>query len=197
MIRSDIVFGKIDASSVKISERELTARLGGEYSAIEGRVLSTIAKMREISEPKYTATELKIEFFGGGVMILDGARIESVGLERVLWGCRRVLLLAVTLGAAVDRALRVSSQSGIEESFVLDSVASAFIEGAADYAEGELLGEREGTKRFSPGYSDLSLLTQKFILKRLSAESLLGVTLSDSNLMIPTKTVTAIVGIKA
>ena len=61
---------------------------------------------------------------------------------------------------------------------------------------GYLLGVDASTKRFSPGYGDLALAHQKEVLKLLNAEKNVGITLTDTCLMVPTKSVSAIVGIK-
>jgi 5-methyltetrahydrofolate--homocysteine methyltransferase len=49
--------------------------------------------------------------------------------------------------------------------------------------------------RFSPGYGDLDLSCQKDIFKLLDCSKKIGLTLNDSLLMSPTKSVTAFVGI--
>ena len=49
--------------------------------------------------------------------------------------------------------------------------------------------------RYSPGYGDYSIEVQKVILDRTQAQKHLGIHLSDSFLMIPTKSITAVAGI--
>ena len=49
--------------------------------------------------------------------------------------------------------------------------------------------------RFSPGYGDLPIEVQKDFLPLLDAERRLGITLSESCLMAPSKSVTAIIGV--
>ena len=48
--------------------------------------------------------------------------------------------------------------------------------------------------RFSPGYGDLSLEVQKEIFSLLDCPRKIGVSLGDSLLMTPSKSVTAIIG---
>jgi cobalamin-dependent methionine synthase I len=55
-------------------------------------------------------------------------------------------------------------------------------------------GETKG--RYSPGYGDLSLSFQPVLLNELNAAKLLGITLTDSYLMIPRKSISAIIGVK-
>ena len=64
----------------------------------------------------------------------------------------------------------------------------------------DIIGERASVlgrttlPRFSAGYGDLSLDFQHEIFKVLSPEKHLGITLSSGGLMIPTKSVTAMIG---
>ena len=62
----------------------------------------------------------------------------------------------------------------------------------ADYAA--KLGLKAGD-RFSPGYADLPLDVQADFLEVLQAPKRLGLTASVSNLLVPTKSVTCIVGL--
>ena len=52
------------------------------------------------------------------------------------------------------------------------------------------------TPRFSPGYGDLSLDLQTDLIRITEAQKHIGITLSENLIMIPTKSVTAIIGIK-
>ena len=49
--------------------------------------------------------------------------------------------------------------------------------------------------RFSPGYGDLSITIQKDFLQALNADKTVGLSLSEGNLMIPEKSVTAFIGV--
>ena len=52
------------------------------------------------------------------------------------------------------------------------------------------------TRRFSPGYGDLSLDLQKTVFELLNPEKHIGITLTDGMLMTPMKSVSAFIGIK-
>jgi hypothetical protein len=49
--------------------------------------------------------------------------------------------------------------------------------------------------RFSPGYGDVALEVQNVIFKALECTKRIGLTLTDSLLMYPTKSVTAFIGL--
>ena len=79
-----------------------------------------------------------------------------------------------------------------------DAMASALTEQLSDAAEAEILAGLPGlhpTWRFSPGYGDLPLTVQDDLLRSVNAEKRLGVTLSESGMLIPSKTVTALIGL--
>ena len=104
-------------------------------------------------------------------------------------------VFAVTLGYGVDRLLsRLSVISGAEY-FITDALASAFAEAACDGAEAEICKGCGGRARFSPGYGDFDIHHQDDILRMLDTAKKIGLTMTDSYMLTPTKSVTAIIGI--
>lgn len=115
-------------------------------------------------------------------------------------GAVEVVLMAVTLGHGVDRELRRLSLTDPLEQVLFDAAATAAVERLADQTEARIREEAHERGlfcgwRFSPGYGDLPLDVQANLLARLDAMRRLGITLTPSNLMVPTKSVTAIIGI--
>jgi len=107
------------------------------------------------------------------------------------------LLMAVTLGHAVERELIRLARTPAQALY-FDAACSLLIEAAADAAEAHWLGEIPHTAsvfRYSPGYGDLPLAVQPQLISLLTADRILGLTLTDSGLMIPRKSITALVGI--
>ena len=104
---------------------------------------------------------------------------------RHLEGCPQAVLLAVTLGPGVDAS---------------DALGSALVEQAADAAEAELRqwAAKEGkylTGRFSPGYGDWDIAVQPLVANALDTVRRAGLCVTDTNLMTPRKSVTAILGV--
>ncbi len=124
--------------------------------------------------------------------------MRSEALARHLASCERVMLLAATLGVAPDRLVVKYGQIVPSKAVLIQAVATERIEALCQAACREL--EREtglsATKRFSPGYGDLPLDAQRDVFALLSCEKHLGVTLNDSLLMSPSKSVTAFVGLR-
>ncbi len=120
----------------------------------------------------------------------------SRDLEKNLSGCDEAFLFCVTLGLGVDRYLMKLSSLSPADHFVADGLASSLCEALADEAERIIKENSDFKPRYSPGYGDMSIETQKGLLELLNAGKLLGINLAKSYLMTPIKTITAIVGIE-
>ena len=119
-------------------------------------------------------------------------------LRAFLEGCDQVILLAATLGAGPELKLRQLRARDMSEALILDAAGSAAIENVCDNLCDDLaaaFAPRYLTDRFSPGYGDFPLSQQPYFFRLLDMERRLGVSLSESGLMIPQKTVTAVVGV--
>jgi cobalamin-dependent methionine synthase I len=115
-------------------------------------------------------------------------------------GCYACALLAVTLGDGVCRLLRAVQAVDISRAVLLDTMASIVAEQYADLAEWELrkgyaLKGRYLTGRFSPGYGDLPLGLQSDLLSLLNARRMVGLTVSESGILMPRKSITAVLGV--
>ena len=127
-----------------------------------------------------------------------GELTQGQDIKNHLAGCNRAAVLCATLGAGVDRLLRVSKISDMSRAVVLDSLAAAAIEQVCDEVERRIAAEvpeRYFTFRFSPGYGDYPLETQKQLLRLLDAPRKIGLSLSESLLLTPVKSVTAVIGL--
>ena len=118
----------------------------------------------------------------------------------LLEGCKEGVLLAATLGALSEQLILREQARSASSALVLDAVLSAAIEAVCDRACLVLSKEasKEGlhlTWRFSPGYGDMPLAQTKEICAVLDAHKTIGLTVSASGLMIPRKSVTALMGL--
>ena len=135
------------------------------------------------------------------VVSLMGMRIHSQGLSAHLEGCRRAAVFAATLGTGADLLIRKYSVSDIGKAVVAGAVCAAMIEEYCDRMEAEIAREEEvcgqyRTARFSPGYGDFELSHQKDILRLLNCGKRIGLTLTDGMMLIPSKSVVAVIGFR-
>ena len=115
----------------------------------------------------------------------------------MLADCRQCVLLVCTLGAEFDALLRRTQARDMAQAVMLDALGSAYVEAACDEATAEIAARFPGmhlTDRFSPGYGDLPLDVQPALLEAAGAHRI-GVAATPSLLMLPLKSVTALIGL--
>lgn len=151
------------------------------------------------AEPRW-AFRLDRVLPAAGGMALPNMNLALPGelASRMLGDCERAVLLVCTLGARFAARLRQLAARSMAEAVVADACGSAMVEAACDRAEEEIAARYAPlylTDRFSPGYGDLPLHVQAPLTAAVEAEKLLGVTVTDSFLLNPAKTVTAVIGL--
>lgn len=118
----------------------------------------------------------------------------SVDLSRRLKDAKEAYLFAATLGHDVDRLIRKYAALSAADLLIVQAIAATAIE---RYIDDETASWKEELlPRYSPGYGDLPLDVQPTFLRTLDPKGTLGITLTETFLMIPSKSVTAIIGIK-
>ncbi len=137
-----------------------------------------------------------IKFTGGDDIDLGFAKVTSHSLKLNLTGCEKIVLFASTLGSGVDREIIKYEKLSPARAAVLQGMGAAAAEQWCDKIDDTITKEYgAGKPRFSCGYGDLTLTLQRDIFAALSVTKNIGITLSDSCFMTPTKSVTAIKGI--
>ena len=123
---------------------------------------------------------------------------ESIA-EHVRGACK-VALMACTLGAISEREMRKYASLGAADGVMFGACASALVEAAANAVEAQVVeyAQKQGLHtnwRFSPGYGDMPLDVQPAFLQALDATRKLGITATPTNMLVPVKSVTAVVGL--
>ena len=130
----------------------------------------------------------------------DGAFGASRKLARHLAGCHAAYLVCGTLGTGFDTLLRRVSVKSAADTLVLQAVGTAAIEewmdGIEEAIRGELAPGEMLIRRYSPGYGDFPLEAQRELLGILDTPRTIGVSLTDTLLMAPSKSVSAVIGVK-
>lgn len=132
--------------------------------------------------------------------VLEGSGVTLAGetARRMLETCGSAALLLCTLGAGFESLLRAQQARDMARAVLLDACGSAWVEAGCDEAERELAArfpDRYLTDRFSPGYGDLPLNLQPAVCAALDGWRRLGVQVTGSFLMNPTKSVSAVIGL--
>jgi hypothetical protein len=126
-------------------------------------------------------------------------QIQSKDLYNNLKNCHKVYLLACTLGPQVDSLIRKTQFTDQVMATILQATGAMYIEEVVDFVNNQInqieKGKNKSTRpRFSPGFGDVSLEVQKDFFSLLPC-SKIGLTLMDTLIMAPEKSVTAFVGI--
>ena len=170
--------------------------------AIEALIEECIAEVKEAAVPKSVHERFPLDFNDGDAFRIASLHLRSKSLQRNLAGCSEVFLFAATLGIAVDTLIKRAALMDSAKGAVIQAAAAAVIEAYCD-GENEQLRQEAAAEglylrpRFSPGYGDLSLSCQRDLLNLLKAQKNIGLTVTDSGLMVPIKSVTAIIGISS
>lgn len=144
--------------------------------------------------------EYPLAFSDSGQLDLGCFQTKSLALSKNLKGCQAVVLFAATLGVQTDILIRRYSRLEMSRAVVLQAAAAAMLEDYCDQVNEEIRQEYEKKglslrPRFSPGYGDFPLECQPALLGALEAGKRVGITLTDSLLMSPSKSVTAVIGV--
>ena len=135
----------------------------------------------------------------GDTLDLGFAKTDSRDLKKHLEGCGEILLFACTAGAETDRRIARAKLLSPARGLLMHAIGAQQVEGGCDRLCARLaqqFPDRQLTDRFSPGYGDLTLEMQRDVMAALDCGRTVGITLTDSLLMTPSKSVTAIIGMK-
>lgn len=163
-----------------------------------------IDEIRSAARYRYTykVFGVKLGNYNGETCIkLEGTNIKLFGndIYEHLRDCRKCAIMAATLGIEVDKLIRTAQRDDMLKALILDSCATEFIEKLCDKVETEIraVANNENKNinfRFSPGYGDLPIDIQSNIVRIIDATRKIGLTVTENSLMIPGKSVTAIIG---
>lgn len=126
---------------------------------------------------------------------------DSKDLAKCLEGSHEVVIFAATIGLAIDRAIAKYRLTSPTKALIIQAFGAERVERLCDIFCDEIKNEvaskgNDCTWRFSPGYGDLQLDVQRSIFRILDPEKRIGISLGESLLMTPSKSVTAIFGLK-
>ncbi len=169
-----------------------TLEMSINYISNQALAASTPAYTHIISDIITTAYGLKLS---GTNILLTGEDI-----KKHLFGAKKCITLACTLGLSFEAEQRKTQVKSMADSVILDAIGTAYIEEFANRTEEKLLlpFKKEGyfsKFRFSPGYGDLPLNLQKNIVDTLNVSKKIGLNVTDTNILIPQKSITAFIGI--
>ena len=203
---------------MNVDKREIYRYLGYQGRVPDENVLREVDRcleeLREAVTPRFVYRQYPIERFftdnierpfldekpGTELLSIAGMKIQSRSLCRNLRDCKSAYLMAATLGIGPDRLIARASVAKMSRAVILQAAAAAMIEAWCDEVNQKIIKEAEDQglycrPRFSPGYGDFSLEYQKDFAQILRIQKEIGVSLTQSLLMMPSKSVTAVIGL--
>ncbi len=143
---------------------------------------------------------LQIGGHAGSILDLTFMQTDSKDLAKNLSECHELVVFAATVGIAVDRLITKYGSVSPSRALCMQAIGAERIESLCDCFNNEIdekyRQENGFTRpRFSPGYGDFALEAQREIFKVLDCSRKIGLSLNESLLMSPSKSVTALIGI--
>ena len=188
---------------------EIARYLGYQKVAVPDEQVSTLIKaaadeMLDVIQPQSVCEKFDItveydEKKDFGLVAFSDVTIKSKDLARNLRDCSQIVLFAATLGPQCDQLIRRAQVKDQVKAAVFQATGAMYIEKCVDLLNEKIKqdAEEQGKTtrpRFSPGYGDLSLDVQKSFFRLLPCQRI-GLTLMDTLVMSPEKSVTAFVGV--
>lgn len=183
-------------------EREILRYLGHRGQQVPETLRELIrqceAELERTAAPKAIWREYPLQV-DGQCLDLTCFQVSSRNLAVNLKDCERVILFGATLGAGVDLLLQRYGRLQMSKALVMQAASVAMLEEFCDWKNEELKQQyrQQGwylRPRFSPGYGDFPLECQRPLAAALELSKRIGITLTDSLLMAPSKSVTAVIG---
>lgn len=178
-----------------------------EYYDVETSFAPVQEALKPQDAPVLTQDKMLQQKKATSQQLSDTPQVKLAGTSVVLKGkaitrhvshAQKVALLAVTLGMKNEQELRRLSLTNPTQQILFDAASTTLVEQAADLTEAHIIQDAQAQHlatrfRFSPGYGDLPMDTQPQLLATLNTQRLLGLFLTPTQLMTPTKSVSAIV----
>ena len=188
-------------SAPPIDKREILRYMGCRESTpqIENLIERSLALCANKLSYKVCFAEYGVQI-DGSTCDLGLVSTKSADLAKCLKNCDKILLFAATVSLELDRLILRYGKSEPSVSVCLQAIGAERIEALCDAFCKEMKEEyaklgKSLRPRFSAGYGDLPLELQRDIFKALGCDKRIGLTLNDSMIMSPTKSVTAIIGV--
>lgn len=185
--------------------KEILRYLGYGQNEPDGTALRMIEEcykeLSKVAEPRHIEKRVTITVCENEEIKLGNVSIRSKDLAKNLEGCHEAVVFATTLGIGTDMLMNRFVKLDIVKASILQACGAAMIEDYIDEYQKGLSDELSEAglshrPRFSPGFGDFYLEYQKEIFQILNPEKNIGVHLTEGGVMVPEKSVTAIIGIK-
>ena len=202
-----MTYRQLSYSELGLNLRDVYVQMGyggAEADAdVEAEVCAVEELIAAVARPRYCYFVVKGTLDTVRHVLTVGCTELNVGriISRQLRGSEAFAFFVATAGAEFeDLQMRLKDDDDMVRTFIADSFGSVMAECAADRMEEALQTELDGrrwrhTNRFSPGYCGWHVSEQQRLFRLFGTESPCGVSLTDSSLMVPIKSVSGVIGL--
>ena len=197
---------------IEIDEREVLRYLQYKNQNIDdnlsNKIKKCIERTKEIINPKFiirkygikksNTANVKKEVYLEGVNLT----LQSDDIYNLLLECDECILMSVTLGLEIEIEIRKLTYTDLTKGIITDACATTAVEEVCDIVQDhiakKLLKEYKYiTDRYSPGYGDLPIEKNVDINNILNSQKEIGLTVTNNGIMIPRKSVVALIGVSS
>ncbi len=190
---------------MEIDKKEVLRYLGYKNQEIDKSLTDLIEdcckEVIEVCKESFVYEIFDIERKNDELFLLGSTLVlEDIDIINHLSASKKCIVLAATLGIEVDSRIAYYSRFDITKGLIMDACATTAIENLCDELQTKIMEKAlednlHITNRYSPGYGDFSIDNQGTILNVLEAYKQIGLSVTESNIMIPRKSVTALIGL--
>lgn len=196
----------VDGNTIKVQSKEIYRYMGyrGEQpdESIAKRVTACMTQLAARSTPRSVWTNYPYEMSQDETsyrLTIGPLSFESRNLGRNLRGCSRIVMMAATIGPGVDFLIRRAEAANMVDAAIYQAAGAAMVESWCDMVNERIKSDMlaqglYARPRFSPGYGDVPLAIQRDFSRFLNLSKNCGISLTDTLLMTPSKSVTAFIG---
>ena len=190
---------------MKIERKEVLRYLGYKNQKIDKNIIDLIEVCIEevigICKERFVYEIFNIERKDGEIFLLESMLVlKGNDIKSHLSNSRKCVVMAATLGINVDSKIAYYSRVNITKALIMDACATTAIENLCDDIQCEIMNRAlednlHITNRYRPGYGDFSIHNQGDILNVLDAYKKIGLSVTENSIMLPRKSVTALIGL--
>ena len=168
---------------------------------VESLVNEYVEHASQLIEPSYSYVVKDVEWVQGNIsFVRDQIIFKSQVIARLLEHCQKVAIFVLTIGNRLEEMVGHLAEEGLVlQAAVLDAIGTEAVEKLADFVQGSIaeMASAQGlciSRRFSPGYCDWNIGQQRMVFRAMEDDHA-GVRLTEKCLMLPQKSVSAVIGI--
>lgn len=188
---------------IELRQKEIYRFLGYQKITpspeVDEWIKECVEKMQKAATPRCFYKSFPVRQTAPDITEIAGLSIKSKNLYKNLEGCDHAYMFAATVGIGIDMLIKRSELTSLMEASIYQAAGAEMVESFAD-SEVKIIRESEAASgytlrpRFSPGYGDLPLALQSDFARILDMQKWCGITLTETLLMVPSKSITAFIG---